>query len=451
MRYIKLLNIFVLFFYSLSFALESKKLPEEIDIRKEVNIILKDKYCKYYSKQIPVRSIDPITVRNLLELLAYLRKDDPHIYPGFENYLLDIVPAEDDIDTKIKQIIDSYFCQWFCDQLDLKSLDPMVARALMENIKYFHEKFKQEPYKDFYNALKHPALLPKQMIHLIPVDQLKKINSCALFMQLTEPPLVTIFEKGEWVSQYLNTKDVACTGSYTPPQKLYDKTKHVLLQLHAINQTEIGGEYCPGLSVRNALILQKFVQTGDVALLKQLYDLSSAQEFIDKTGCPKVAYKEEVIAKVINPMVRSMGLSAQSISVIESVMVFNPLQLQEKFTIEERKAALELQAKIQKGLQEPYFFHAFIVGNAEEQATLHTQAHWYCVCVIKLNDTIQYVIIDTIPVYHLDPKPYLSKPIDSLQYDRIRYLIDLLEQGSSTIALIRQPMTKEEEQLIEFE
>jgi hypothetical protein len=116
-----------------------------------------------------------------------------------------------------------------------------------------------------------------------------------------------------------------------------------------------------------------------------------------------------------------------NISVVSSVVLFDQF-LPEKleyavFDEEEYEEAQKIRRAIQQGLQQKYFYHILIIGNEE---STQSHGHYFACAIVKVGQTIQYLVLDTLPnVYHLQK--------ESHELNRLRYMIDQLETGRSEV------------------
>ncbi len=262
---------------------------------------------------------------------------------------------------------------------------------------------------------------------LIPTDQLGALGLCPIFPapDFKALPLMKVIRDGRLQAQeFVPEGEVECSTKYR------DRT---VIQLRGVNQGTLTkeGDYCPGLSMRSALQMQKYVDTIDQQELQKLFNYEAAKKFIQDTGCPRTAEKN-----VLENWIRQIqGLDLERISIINDVMVFDSsrkesllnMQLLERKDFDEAQRVME---RIRHGLQQPTFVHTFIVGNLIEGniGVERVAQHWFCFVMLKFGNTIQYVVLDTLPQYHLHPNSY--------QFLRIKYFIDLLERGTSGINIM---------------
>ncbi len=268
------------------------------------------------------------------------------------------------------------------------------------------------------------------MLSLVPIDdnKLRQLELCPPFKGLHMPPRVKVMQDGKWEPAYLKTMDLPCMQQYTPPQKEDDGNMRVVMQLRSVNQSKLPGlrgGFCSGLSIRNGILIHQYAKNEDERLLQALYDQEAAAAFLNQVGCQprveKVALDNLIATKEIP------GLQAADVTVIKSPIVFDS-RFQFYFDEHELREMEAVKRRIQEGLARENFFHFFVVGNLDERLTAETPEHYFVFIVLKEGKTIQYIVLDTVADYHLRA--------DSYEFLRLRYFIDLLEQGKSDLNLI---------------
>ncbi len=195
-----------------------------------------------------------------------------------------------------------------------------------------------------------------------------------------------------------------------------------LCQLKTIDQgdtsyakTRYMPDMCPGLALFNAVqIIKK--ETGKIADFASLPNMGMAWDFVlSRKLQPLLATPE--VEQMVQQVVPKIGFSLNDFTIIENVKEFCRSEDESKM-----KHDLELLVRVQEGIQQPFFYHAFIIGSTDlrmDQQELSGNRpgtmHWFAVVVGKYNNTLTYYVADTLPSqYHLQEGTYLRGRLDCL-------------------------------------
>jgi len=350
---------------------------------------------------------------------------------------------------------------FFCFMSPL--LGMMTARFSHEMLQKYPIKFgffrKKYPYiqiKDLFPTMTLAgfALEPEQ-VHLVPTDAstLKMFDLCPLFVEQEvsiEPDLLTELDaetiKQLYASQKASispkchffrngtfeTENVGVNAACVVSLGMFDNWNRTLLQLKSLDQFELAKQtglspaLCAGHALNNARLTRNYALTGELKYLKDLHDINKSADFLLDLQIDDWLNVETVkvnIAKVG----QALGVDGIDISAVSTVALFDS-ELDKKpefavFSPQEFSYVQNVKKEIQAGLKQKNYIHVMIVGN-EEAAESH--GHYFCFAIIKMGDEIQYVVLDTLPgVYHLQQ--------GSHERDRLMFVIENIEQGSSTI------------------
>ena len=386
--------------------------------------------------EITKRPINLETVRNRLNELS--SESISLVIQKMQDYGLDLTIPE--VYTEVRKLAppksSSPDSKTFFYSLLSKSIDDRKEilekqeTSFLEEVRNFliAEGMDQNPIYDQIKAViiaRIPQQQPQQKIYLVPAQEteLKKIGACPLFPEAKEPPLIHVIRDGTIKLEYAPITQVPCTNKY----KGVD-----LVQLRTVNQVLLfkeGG--CPGLSVRNAQLVQNYAISGNQVFLQKLYDLEGAQRFAQKHGCPQIFYLEKNELEKWIKEKQLVGLQKDKISVIDNVVYFDPQRLdvniRQVFNDAIKEAETVLR-KIQDGLKQPEFMYSLIVGNGDIRALDPRAAeHWININIIKANNKIELAIVDTITNYHLEFRSY--------EMARLKFMIDMFLEGRSAIDL----------------
>lgn len=255
-----------------------------------------------------------------------------------------------------------------------------------------------------------------------------------------------IFENGIFKKQQIDhDKDVSCIVDLG----VYNNCNRKLIQIKGLDQGDLETKIqfpdglCAGHSLNNACILQRYAKTGEVKYLKDLTDMNGAAEFILKNNIKNWLDIKEAREKLseINSNLKDPNISIVStVGLFDSNLDKNPV-FEVCFDKNEFYLTQKNKELIQKGLQRNYFTHVIVIGDEEVKLN---KGHYFTCAIIKVLNEIQYVVVDTFPggVYHLQD--------GSHEKNRLMFLIQNIEQGSSTIDLPNVHML-EYEKMIEEE
>ncbi|BDC35222.1 hypothetical protein Noda2021_11800 [Candidatus Dependentiae bacterium Noda2021] len=294
---------------------------------------------------------------------------------------------------------------------------------------------------------------------LVPKDNLGKLGLCPLYPRLIEigngnPQLValpvfytTVIKTPvlEWQTEEIpvqKTKYLTCSLDLSPDLSL-PNLKVELFQLKTIYQDEFAQTVgaCPTLAVRNALLLQDFVNTGQETLLKNLHNSNSARDFIMKHGCITWANMKEVESYFLQNF---PGRLNKNIGFMPTLLLLNDQYNQITYQPREILGQVaEIKNDIINGLRQDKFFYSLIVGNEEKAIMGKGMGHYYTLGIIKNGNTVQFVVTDTLATrYYLyeDAKEVLAskelnlyeiKKTPSYELRLLTYFIETVLKGSS--------------------
>jgi len=324
----------------------------------------------------------------------------------------------------------------------------------------------------FMRAPRFGGLFGEKKTHLISIDEesLKSLNLCPLFskqesfimdqkmaVQLTQdmraqgmsegdikmqladltkapgPKCHVFIEDGE--RSRFEEKPVSIDVPCVLPLGSFNNIQRSLIQLKGLDQfklaeqTSLSPALCAGTSLYNACLLNNYARTGEVKNLSYLQDINHASNFLLDLKIDDWI-NVEIVKENIARIGQILNIDTSDISAVSTVELFDSALKQKPefalFNEEEFNYVQAIKQKIQEGLKKLYFAHLIIVGN-EEAAESH--GHYFAFAIIKSFDKIQYVVIDTLPtVYHLEP--------GSHERNRLMYLIENLEQGSSDVKFV---------------
>lgn len=269
--------------------------------------------------------------------------------------------------------------------------------------------------------------------YLIPTDEdiLKKLQLCP--PSFSKNLLFTIFEEEPWpqYSRYNVNEHPACI--------VPNWNGGTLMQLFSLNQIEfssvkdVDSAHCSGLSLRNCIQMQLYANTGDNKLLTLLHNFDNAKKFLDTVGAKEWGQANQVREYLREAKIK--GFNVDNISVIEMPLYLDPGLLQSKeanivqgvFDKKEFEYVQAVKQKISNGIKGSHFFHAMIIGNLE-QVEGRAMGHWFSFVIIKNNNTIQYIVLDTISKnYHLVEFSY--------EMQRLQSIVNHIIKGYSNVQL----------------
>ncbi len=255
-------------------------------------------------------------------------------------------------------------------------------------------------------------------VHIIPdKNVLGFLDACPPFKDLVTEPLYNVLSGREIEPRYATTKTPTCFVSYkTKTGRLVQ-----IMQLRTVNQsTVVGGERifsneCPMLSVHNAILMSKYAVEGDPDILEDLYSTNKAKEAIENIGCAKKLTKDSI----------DIILSVKEFSAYKNriTVINNPEYMWNGYedfrTKEENEEIYAMRALLNEGLKRDYFYYTWIMGNGDETERGVRAEHWYTITLLKAKNTVQYVVLDTVSHYHLQPGSY--------DFKRLTELIDFVD------------------------
>lgn len=275
--------------------------------------------------------------------------------------------------------------------------------------------------KESENGHSKELALYKDIVYTVPGQQvLKSLDACPPFKDLYSEPLYYIVLNNGKIDS-----DPGRTATKTPPCFVKYKTNKgrqaQLMQLRTVNQSEIVGgtrifsNECPMLSIHNAVLMNTYAVEGKHALLKDLYSTEKAHEAIASIGCVKKLEKKEIDAVFA---VDQFKAYKNRITVLD-----NPEYVwdgrEESRTDEENEEIEIMRSILAEGLKRDNFYYTWIMGNGDEINRGVPAEHWYTVTLLKAKDTIQYIVLDTVSHYHLQPGSY--------DFERLTQLVNFID------------------------
>jgi hypothetical protein len=208
-----------------------------------------------------------------------------------------------------------------------------------------------------------------------------------------------------------------------------------LMQCKTLDQFELAEKeklspaMCGGLSLNNGRLIRDYARTGNVQDFDKMHSIPDAANFLRKL---KIGdwINPEVLRNNLVHLQQELGVDGINVSVIGTVSLFDS-QLDKKpgfavFDTQEFDYVQRVKKEINAGLKQDNYIHIMIIGNAELVESL---GHYFCFAIIKKGNEIQYVVLDTIPsAYHLQE--------GSHERDRLMFVIDNIEKGSSSINVV---------------
>jgi len=207
-----------------------------------------------------------------------------------------------------------------------------------------------------------------------------------------------------------------------------------LLQLKSLDQFELAEKtsllpaLCAGHALNNACLIRDYAETGEIKYLKYLHNMNDAANFLLNLKINDWI-NVEVVKENLETMSKDFAIDISNISAVSTVALFDSnVDKTPEFSLFNQKEfayVQDLKQKLQEGLKKNHFVHVIIIGN-EEAAEAH--GHYFAFAIVKLWNEIQYIVLETLPnVYHLQE--------GSQERDRLMYLIQNIEQGTSDISL----------------
>jgi hypothetical protein len=214
-----------------------------------------------------------------------------------------------------------------------------------------------------------------------------------------------------------------------------------LSQLRTLDQdeVEITVSNCAALAINNAILFGLYAKTDNKDYLYHINNVARAQSFLEQYGCAQTTGRNRLqdvtrLENTINTIIQDFNvINRGDIAVLENILMLDA----DNSTIfggsqEELDKIENLKQKVKTGLTKPYFFQALIIGSGDTaQFNQGAIGHYFTFVIIKANNHTQYIIVDTLPTnYYLFSASY--------EYKKIRYLIDMLEKGTSNRLDIRR-------------
>ena len=207
-----------------------------------------------------------------------------------------------------------------------------------------------------------------------------------------------------------------------------------LLQLKSLDQFELAEKtslspaLCAGHALNNACLMRDYAETGEIKYLKYLHNMNDAANFLLNLKIDDWI-NVEVVKQNLQTMSKDFTIDVSNISAVSTVALFDSnVDKTPEFSLFNQKEfeyVQDLKQKLQEGLKQNCFVHVIVIGN-EEAAESH--GHYFAFAIVKLLNEIQYIVLDTLPnVYHLQE--------GSQERDRLMYLIQNIEQGTSDVSL----------------
>jgi len=312
-------------------------------------------------------------------------------------------------------------------------------------------------------------LFVEKPIHLVPTDEqsLNELDLCPLFVEQQEfaiDPELLAEMKNDFRAEGISPDDIEKQlAALRPVQGLkyhmfneerlefeekiapidspcvvslgiFNAWNRSLIQFKSLDQFELSQKtslspaLCAGHALNNARFIKSYAKTGEIKYLIYLHDLERSGNFLLDLGMNDWV-NVEIVKKNIEKMKEHLAIDVLNISAVSCVSLFDSNFIKKPgFALvnpDEFNYVQELKQRIMNGLRRQNYVHVLIVGN-EEFAQEH--GHYFAFAIIKSGNTVQYVVLDTMPnVYHLQE--------GSHEKDRLMFIIQNIEQGESDIRL----------------
>lgn len=345
---------------------------------------------------------------------------------------------------------------FFCVSIPL--LGMMLPTKMRNRTIKLSSLYKKYPYiqlKDMVSTVSLKDFEEELPVYLVPTDAdtLKMFDLCPLFVEqevsiapdlLTELDAETI--KQLYASQKIEsspkyhvfksdrfvTEPVSVNAPCVVPLGKLGNWNRTLLQLKSLDQFELASKtglspaLCAGHALNNGRLIRNYVLTGEMKYLKDLHDIDNSADFLLDLAIDDWLNVETVKTNIVK-VGEKLGVDGIDISAVSTVALFDSgLDKTPEFAVfnpEEFSYVQKVRKEIQRGLKQENYLHVMIIGN-EEAAESH--GHYFCFAIIKTGNEIQYVVLDTLPgVYHLQA--------GSHERDRLMFVVDTIERGSSTV------------------
>jgi hypothetical protein len=292
------------------------------------------------------------------------------------------------------------------------------------------------------------TIVAHQHVHLLPTDAptLRKFDLCPLF---DRPALSFVFKEKRILSSGKTAigfegTDVDVNASCIVPlgfNRILGANR-TLMQLKSLSQFELADAtgldpaLCAGHSLNNGRLIRAYALTGNVQNLTLLHSLENSANFLLDLNIG-AWLNVDVVREKIAGLRKELGVDGVDVSAVSTVSLFDS-NLDKKpgfeiFDQPEFAYVQKVKRNIQEGLKKPNYVHIMIIGN--EETVEEALGHYFCFAIVKSGNTIQYVVLDTVPrAYHLQA--------GSHERDRLMFVIDNVELGYSSINVANIRVTR---------
>jgi hypothetical protein len=180
--------------------------------------------------------------------------------------------------------------------------------------------------------------------------------------------------------------------------------------------------------VRNALLIQTYANIGR-SIKSELTNVTNARGFMESVKkCTESLewFDDDAVQNIVNQSHGQLKVNPDQVSVISSV-----LALLDKTSPKQKEIE-----KIRKGLLQPNYAHAIIVGTLDDDYYAHRNYHYFAFNIIKKGPEIQYIVTDTAH----EPNNSIAGRDHTTGFDnrRLNYLIDMIRDGRSSINIDKE-------------
>lgn len=224
----------------------------------------------------------------------------------------------------------------------------------------------------------------------------------------------------------------------------FNNWNRTLLQLKSLDQLELAATsglsaaLCAGHSLNNARLMRNYALTGNTLYLKDLHNINDSVNFLLDNKFGEWLYVKDVKNSIEN-LGQDLGIDGVDISAISTVSLLDSnLDKQNFFEAvfdkNEFNYVQRVKKDIQTGLKKDNYIHVVIVGNEETVGMdLSGRGHYFCFVIIKKDNQIQYIVLDTLPgVYHLQA--------GSHERNQLMFIIENIEGGNVSTVVPNVPV-----------
>lgn len=308
-----------------------------------------------------------------------------------------------------------------------------------------------------------------EQVHVMPdATQLKQLELCPAFKDT-----IPVYGYKEIISA-LNYADPIFNNKPITECSLNYITKSgkdvVLMQLRTVRggqDSRLGITWEePILAIRNVAIINEYAKNGDVNGLKKLYNVQDAVRFLEEAFWGWNAYNQQLLRQHIELTMPTGSIikefvpyKEEKLSPFEKEVRKGLLQLSKDKTLDEKRfsfvpdityinknadtSALSenerstidaMHNELKNGLAQSNFYYTWIVGNRDEKfkgivehwyaidagetgksySQGYVNEHVYTVTLIKVDDRMEYIVLDPTDHYHLAPNSYYLERLKQL-------------------------------------